>query len=237
MKILDLDDDSDNDLFLDEDIYKSWEDNYLAASDEQLWGNTPSPVLELFLRKANVSESSIIADYGSGDGRNTIPLLRRGYNLVCIDISRTALRRIAEAISERNLKKPLLLLYAPLESLPLLDEQFDFGICIDTLLQLRHPRRALEEIHRTLRNGALLFINLFTPADCSYGEGEMVGAKTFLYRNTLFSFYDIEDCRRLFRGIFTIVQEDFRNWVDPPHYPFRPYEHQHSALVYILTKI
>ena len=217
-----------------DDLCIGWEQGY-QASEGQLWGSNPSPVLDRFLKSANPSKNILIADYGAGDGRHALPLLKQGLNVVCIDISRTGLKKISEAANKFGLNPPFLM-PASLEDLPAIDEYFNDGYCIDTLPQIAHPRRALEEIHRTLKHGAKFCVNFFTPDDAAYGEGELVGHNSFLYKNTIFNFFESKDCLKLLGGLFLIEAESLIKWQDPPHLPFRPYSHTHSALVYNLIK-
>lgn len=221
---------------IEDDLYTGWELSY-KESKGNLWGEAPSPLLEDFLNKisTNLPKSAKIVDFGCGDGRNWQAIAAAGFDVVGVDISRAGLNKLRQSAEESGLPRPILV-HSPLETLALADELFDAAICIDCLPQIRQPKKALEEMHRTLTMGAYFFVNLFTAQDCAFGEGDMVGAKSFLYKNTLFNFFDADDCRRLFKGIFTIAYEEEKKWTDPPHYPFRPYEHTHSAMVYLLRK-
>lgn len=216
-------------------MYLGWEEAYNESDGNELWGQAPSPILEQTREKSTFKPGSLLGEFGAGDGRNALPLLADGMDLICVDISRTGLRKIAEKVEKQALRRPVLI-NAPLEDLPLVDEQLDGAICIDVLPQIRHPRRALEEIHRTLRTGGKLVVNLFTPEDAAFGEGEVIGPRTFMFKNTLFAFYDREDCDRLFEGLFNVEDATLFTWEDGPHMPFRPYSHIHSAWVYTLTK-
>lgn len=218
------------------EVYRGWDESY-QQSDGCLWGANPSPLMEYVLRSQDFDKNMLVADLGAGDGRNTAFLAQNGYNaLCCVDISRTGLNTIRERAEASGFRTPILI-HSPLEDVAIGDKCIDGAVCVDTLPQIRHPQKALEEIARILKPGASLFINFFTDRDCAFGEGEMVGSRSYLYKGTLFNFFTSEDCHRLFRGLFEIRSETEREWIDPPHYPFRPVEHRHVALDFCLRKI
>lgn len=214
-----------------------WEKSYMESDSKQLWGEVPSPFLEDFLARSDFLPGSLIGDFGCGDGRNTFALLSRGFSVVGVDISRAALNKCGGILHGCKFNSYVWIpLHASLQSLPLGNQFLDGGVCIDALPQISRPRRALQEIQRTLKPGALLLLDLFTRNDCAFGEGEMVGPGSFLYGGTLFQFFEKDECRRLLDGLFTVVEEEKRSWIDPPHIPFRPREHTHEAFVYILRR-
>jgi hypothetical protein len=83
----------------------------------------------------------------------------------------------------------------------------------------------------------VLSVNVFTPRDCAFGEGEQLTARSSLYKNTLFNFFEDDEFRPLLQGLFEVVECRPVRWDDPPHVPFRPYPHTHDALVYVLKKL
>jgi ubiquinone/menaquinone biosynthesis C-methylase UbiE len=153
-----------------------------------------------------------------------------------VDISAGGLDRARTRANALQLRPLPTLVQADLESLPLAGSQFDFALCVDALPQVHRPRLALQEIARTLVPGGLFVTNVFTPADCAFGEGERLTARSFLYKNTLFNFFEDNEFRPLLDGLFDVRNCQRVSWVDPPHIPFRPYEHTHDALVYVLVK-
>lgn len=211
-----------------------WEEYYSQSKGKSAWGEAPPPFLEKIIIP-RLPAKVRVADFGSGDGRNSLPLVEAGQRVTCVDISSSALDKIAERFAQFGPSAPGTVL-GNLEQLPLGSRQFDAAICIDALPQVRNPRRALEEIHRVLIPGGLFGLNVFTPKDCAFGEGTQESSKAFIYKETLFRFFDHEDFLPLIDGLFEIVEHQQVSWVDPPHVPFRPHEHTHDALVYILKK-
>jgi len=214
--------------------YPGWEEYYSQSKGKSAWGEEPPPFLAEHIIP-HLPARSRVADLGSGDGRNSLPLVKAGLRVTSVDISSTALDKIAERFASCGSAAPTTVL-GDLERLPFGPRQFDAAICIDALPQVLRPRRALEEIHRVLIPGGVFGLNVFTPEDCAFGEGRQEGPKAFVYKDALFRFFDHEDFFPLIEGLFDIIEHHHVSWIDPPHVPFRPYEHRHDALVYILKK-
>jgi SAM-dependent methyltransferase len=223
-------------LFGRESIYRGWDDYYQDGDDGASWGTEPPPFVRDALAAHLTKEGRSVADFGCGDGRNSLEVGRWGHRLTLVDISQGGLDRARHRAIALDLPQIPTLVRADLENLPLADAQFDFALCIDALPQVHRPRQALAEIARTLAPGALLVVNVFTPADCAFNEGERLTARTFLYKNALFNFFEDEEFRPLLDGLFRVVESHHVRWNDPPHIPFRPYPHTHDALVYVLAK-
>jgi ubiquinone/menaquinone biosynthesis C-methylase UbiE len=217
-----------------ESFYKGWDDYYSEEGDAA-WGDRPPPFLQPALA-GRLTEVQSIADFGAGDARNSLELVREGHHLTLVDCSAAGLLRVAQRARRLELRPMPTLVVANLEQLPLASDQFDLALCIDALPQVQRPRAALQEMARTLVAGGVLIVNVFTPRDRAFGEGEQISARSFLYKNTLFNFFEDDELRPLLKGLFEVVEARPVRWDDPPHVPFRPYPHTHDALVYVLRK-
>ena len=217
-----------------DEFYRGWDEKYQEQSDdEKAWSSDPQPFIAAAVER--FQEPSNVVDLGSGDGRNSIPFAATGHRVTAVDLSPTALQQLMDNFHEHGFAQPTAV-RANIEDLPLASNQFDLAIVADTLPQVRHVRRATEEVHRILKPGGTCLVNLFTPDDCAFGEGEEIAPCSFVYRGCLFNFYRSDDAHRLFHGLFNVLHEELVTWTDPPHRPFRPYEHQHEALVFQLQK-
>ena len=217
-----------------ESFYKGWDD-YYAEEGDAAWGDRPPPFVQAALA-GRLTEVQSVADFGAGDARNSLGLAREGHHVTLVDCSAAGLQRVARRARRLELRPLPTLVVASMEELPLASEQFDLALCIDALPQVQRPRAALEEMARTLVPGGVLIVNVFTPRDCAFGEGEQISARSFLYKNTLFNFFEDDEFRPLLQGLFEVVECRPVRWDDPPHVPFRPYPHTHDALVYVLKK-
>lgn len=219
-----------------EPLYLGWEDYYRSGDEKSAWGNDAPPFLAERLIQYLPPKAKVV-DFGAGDARNSLPLGAAGHPLTLVDISAAGLERARRRAIELGLQTLPTLVTASLDQLPLASEQFEFALCIDALPQVYRPQQALKEMARTLVHGGRLLVNVFTPADCAYGEGERLNGRSFLFKNTLFSFFEDAEFKPLLSGLFTVCDCQQVSWQDPPHPPFRPYPHTHDALVYVLQKI
>lgn len=222
---------------LHEKLYIGWEKYYQQSMNRPAWQEEADRLVQVFMQHLGYTGNSQIhvADYGCGDGRNLWPWLKVGATVTAVDLAPSALNKIARYCIESSVICPTLVC-SEMENLPLAEGQFDVSQCLDALPQVYNVSQALKQIALTLRpNGKMLF-NVFTPKDCAFGEGEQVEEKAFLYKQTLFRFFDHEDIMKILPTELEIVQAEHERWDDPPHIPFRPYPHTHDGIYYICRK-
>jgi SAM-dependent methyltransferase len=124
---------------------------FYEAGDEKRWGRESIPDLEKevlgWLRAARLGRQALVVELGCGRGafRN----LSRLFNYVGLDIC-------FEVLS-RHIGPPCAL-QADVENLPLASGSADFVLSISTLEHVPSPDRALAEIDRILRPGAMAFL-------------------------------------------------------------------------------
>jgi SAM-dependent methyltransferase len=215
-----------------------WEDYYRQIPDDrEAWSDRPDEAIPALIATAGTSPSRIILDLGCGDGRNLWPWLRTKHRVLALDTAPTALARVAARCASRSLEQPVLL-QSSMERLPFLfNASVDIVQCLDAMPQVEDVASVLAECARVIRPGGLLLFNLFTTEDCAFGEGEVEGRNAFRYNGTLFRFFDHGEIDPFLSPSLRIVSEDRREWIDPPHIPFRPYSHKHVALYYVCERI
>ncbi|CAH0353137.1 class I SAM-dependent methyltransferase [Aquabacterium sp. CECT 9606] len=217
------------------DVYSGWESYYVNAS-AAAWKDEPDAAVLDLQRRVGSINSPHVADMGCGDGRNLWPWLMRPCTVACIDMSATALQRIAKRCQDENISLPTLL-KSDMSCTPLSSDQFDVVQCYDALPQIVDPAEGMAEARRILRLGGLYGFNVFTPGDAAFGEGERVGENAYLFNNTLFRFFEHGDVERLLPKGLRVIDSVKRRWTDPPHIPFRPTVHEHEAYFFVCKKV
>lgn len=218
-------------MTLTNDYQSGWELKYQEQAAGPAWNSEPQPGVSEFV--AGLPPRSLVLDVGAGDGRNSSVVIAAGHQAVLLDIASTALDLALHNLRNAQSIMPLAVL-GSMEEMPIAAAQFDAVICLDALPQAHHAERAMREIHRVLKPGGHAFLNLFTPADCAWGEGEQLGPRSWVYKQTLFTFWAEGELEALSERQFKVIRVEHRRWVDPPHVPFRPYEHTHDGLFYTL---
>ncbi len=180
--------------------------NRLFDFDEQ--------ILEQWLRP-DATASKVVADLGCGTGRALIPLVRRGFHGVAVDLSERMLEIVREKADEDDL--PVTCLRANLVELDCLaDQSVDHAISLFSTLGMirgrRNRRRALAHVRRIVKPEGIFVVhvhnywyNLYDP-----------GGPWWLLKNLLQSAFsrDVEAGDKFFnyRGVNNMFLHVFRRY-------------------------
>ena len=211
----------------------AWEQIYRDSGESPVWSQTPIPVFPAVLAAIKARARRTVVDLGCGEGRNLLPLAEAGLICVGIDASESAIARARAGLDEHLLNAFLLL--DDICALRFASHSVQAAVCFDAFGQLAHPEKAIKQIERILLPGGLLALNAYTPADCAFGKGKKLGARSFLYRKCLFRFFEKEELVHLFSG-WDILTLERQAWMDSPHPEFRPYEHKHDSWLLIAAR-
>ncbi len=106
-----------------------------------------------------------MVDIGCGAARNAVPIVRLGWHVLGLDLSRPMLDAAASRAREEELTTRLHVAMAPMTSLPVRDGSCDFVIAHGIWNLARSTvefRRAVAEAARVARTGAALFVFTFS---------------------------------------------------------------------------
>jgi len=121
-------------------------------------------ILKQFLNKAEVTDSYLIADIGSGVGNNIQTILGFTRQITAIDISPGALSMLKKRYAGID---SLSIIQADATKLPFRAETFDAVILTEILEHCENPAKALSESLRILKKGGHIIMstpNYFNPA-------------------------------------------------------------------------
>lgn len=108
-------------------------------------------------------QGATVLEYGCGGGADTLSYLRRGCTVYACDIVETNIattkRRAHEAGLADRLRPTLLTDSA---QIPIADAAIDVASAHGVLHHIKQPLPILQEIRRTLRNGGILYVMLYT---------------------------------------------------------------------------
>lgn len=92
-----------NNIEINNNYYKAYEERYRKVHNQGiLWEYiNPSPVVLDFLTNNNANKDSKILDLGCGEGRDAIYLLKKGYNILAVDYSKSAINKCNELTNNK----------------------------------------------------------------------------------------------------------------------------------------
>ena len=170
---------------------KAWEDEYTRSTWKGPYDVGP---MKEYLR-----QGTPVLDVGCGNGKMLTPLVRAGFDVVGIDICRSALLTLAEQK----------IVQSDARNLPFKDNVFGAAVCYDVLQHLLEGERqaAVREISRVLAPGGLLFIQVFGKKDMRYG-GTLVEPDTFRrHSGIIYHYFTEEEIKSALSG-FRIITID-----------------------------
>lgn len=114
-----------------------------------------------------------IVDCGCGMGRNAIPLARAGHDVVGLEHSTVALRRLAETLGDEKLAGTLSTRQHDLNEPLAVDDDFAAAVlditAVDNLVDAERRRAYGREVARVLRPGGVAVVVTFARDDGYYG--------------------------------------------------------------------
>ncbi len=119
---------------------EKWNKKY--AAEEYITGKEPSSWLEENAGLLNTNGKAL--DIAGGEGRNSVFVASRGYEVTCLDISKNGLTKALALAHEKKAK-----------TLP--ENEYDLVLCFNFL-----DRNLFSGIRKTLKSGGLLFYETFT---------------------------------------------------------------------------
>lgn len=214
-----------------------WQEAYKAHADADesnfLWDKRPHAFVEQvqLIPELKRRRMQLVLDAGCGDGRNSLYLEQCGFYVIGVDLSGAALKLAhRRAISNGSTRVTFFSddICSMRSAGPV-----DAILCADCLGQVEDPAQALSEFHRILRPGGVLVANVYDREDGTYGVGEPHPhlPEAFIYKDTLFRFFDEQSVMNLLSSAWQNVSITTSVWFDPPHGDFRPEPHKHSSLV------
>jgi SAM-dependent methyltransferase len=217
-------------------LKRGWLRAYEQASSDRLWDSEPLHFLQDYLDLLIPLGRGGVLDLGCGEGRNLEFFAAAGLPTIGFDISSLALERAYKNARSKGIHHSALL-QGDIDALPapFLHGSVSVATCLDVFGQLADPDDVAGRIYELLAPGGLFLTNLYTTKDSTFGVGESFEHNAFVYRETLFRFFELDDVQRIFRQ-FELLSVDTYSWVDPPHPGYREDEHDHQSFVILAHK-
>lgn len=172
----------------------AWEKQYRTRG--RLWtGYYSTGWIEKRLQR-----NSRVLDVGCGNGKTMIPLAKKKYDVIGLDISGTALKTLEEILKRSGIYANLVL--GDMVAFPFHDGCFDTVLCNYVLTHLLDEDRikGVNEIWRVLKNNGFLFIEVFSTDDFRYGKGKKIGENSFLRKDgIIYHYFTYDEIKNLLK--------------------------------------
>jgi len=178
----------------------AWEKQYRTRG--RIWtGYYPTGQIEKRLH-----QNSRLLDVGCGNGKTLIPMVKKKYDVVGLDVSRTALKILEETLKRYGVCAKLVL--GDATSFPFHDSCFDAVLSNYVLTHLLDEDRikGVNEIRRVLRNNGFLFMEVFSANDFRYGKGKKIEENSFLRKDGIvYHYFTYDEIKNLLKD-FQILE-------------------------------
>lgn len=150
-----------------------WKEYYSILRKLPDWLKKPVPFIVDSLPLFKEHEARIFLDLGCGAGRNSIYWGKEGFNVIGIDISRSALKK-AKAWAKIEVIPNVTVLRASMTNLPFVRQTVHAVISVSVIhhASKKDIKKAIEEIFTVLKEYGLFLANLLSIKDYRYGSGE-----------------------------------------------------------------
>jgi ubiquinone/menaquinone biosynthesis C-methylase UbiE len=205
----------------------SWDSIYKPhkKNSELVWKSYADLfVLDRFI--TNLPLNAKILDFGCGDGRNIIHLLKLGFKVTGIDISKNALECSKELAEKMNLSERMNLIHGDIHSTIISNESFDLIYSTQVLDHIEEPQLVINEAFRILQKKGRFIVQMSSTKDNAISLGTFISPKKRNYKGFLFRFFDRNDIETLFSKWHYII--DNIKIQDPPHPGWRDEAHEHD---------
>ncbi len=155
---------------------KAWKSGRWQSAAE------PLPAVVAFAERLRRARAKRVLDLGAGGGRHTVLLAGMGFQVVALDVSGTALGRLAGLVEERGLDNALLVLHE-MRDLPFVSGYFDAVVSTNVLHHglARDVKSALGEVRRVTKRGGMGLFEVISDKDYRFGSGKRLEERTFVF--------------------------------------------------------
>ncbi len=136
-------------------VHRQWEATYRTAANERFFEEAFDEVT----RFLDAPAGATCLDAGCGVGSHSVRLARRGFSVVGVDFSESALEAGGENLCALGLEDRVRLRREDLLRLSFPDASFDYVLCWGVLMHVPEVERAIDELARVVRPGGMLVLS------------------------------------------------------------------------------
>lgn len=177
--------------------FDSFSEHYdTDAFKRSLGVNYLSLIEEKTIAKMTKNEGKLALDAGVGTGRNARILLKNGYLVVGIDLSKKMMKQAGKKLKSKNLKLMEMDLN---KKLWFKDKTFDLIICMRVIKYVKNWKATLREFNRVLKPNGKLIVEFANKNSIQRFGGE----------NAQYFLFDIQEVKKELSRNGFVVEETF----------------------------
>jgi len=202
-------------------------DEFYSSSDDPGFGLAPSGELRDFIVSAGQKGSAL--DLACGDGRDALFLLKTGFQVTAVDISRVALDKLEKFARAQKLSAGLSTHCMDITDFRADGSQFDLVTSATGLdhIPIEQTRKLLPAMVSWLKPGGLLHLMVHTTDDPGYTSRSQEQSE--LNNMIRHYFRDNELLDLVLRQNLRVVR--YREWLDEDLTHGKPHKHGFAAIV------
>ena len=161
-------------------ISVTWEQYYSTLRQLPARLRKPVPFLTKALPLFKRCKIKSVLDLGCGAGRNSVYLAKKGFDVVGVDVSKSALTLANKWAKKEKLANATFTL-GTMINIPFDDCHLDAVVSISVIHHgvKEDIIRTIAEVHRILKKEGVFLANIASVKDPRYGEGEKVEENTY----------------------------------------------------------
>ena len=196
--------------------------NKIYKKTKDVWGRNLNKLLQIVWKK--VESGCVFLDLGCGQGRDSLFMARKGFNVVAVDASTEGIDSLNLAAKKYNLD--IRIACQDIKNFKIEKDNYTIINIFNTLhfLEKKDALKIIEKVKKNLKQGGFVAINDFTTQDPLF-EKE---------RNKTKGFFQPQELSKLFSN-FSIVLYRESSVADPGHSGFEQ-SHCHQIVELIAQK-
>ena len=192
-----------------------------------VFGSKPTRILDKYLDE-NTLDQGFALDLGCGEGRDTIPLLKRGFTVTAVDKSPVGIKKLLKRIETENISKDLLIINAcDVLSFDWTADYYDLVVGITLLDHLDKEQGLMiaTKMIETTKKGGLIFMEVHTDRDPAVTHNDPVSE----FSEAIEHYFGANELLDIFsKYLRVLIYEDRLEW-DYDH--GKPHKHGFAGLL------
>lgn len=202
----------------------TWESYYSTLEELPSRLKKPVPFVVKAVPTFRRRKTKSVLDMGCGIGRHCVYLAKKGFRVIGVDVSKSALKMAKQWARKERLKN-VFFICGTMTQIPFIENHFDAVISISVVHHAvkRNIEKTIAEIHRTLKKDGFFLANLASVKDPRYGAGKRVENNTFRVPEA-FEEKKFEELhhyftkQEVFETLACFAESEIKLLKDKPHY-------------------